>query len=263
MVWVLLLAGCTGAGDGDLPVEDPEALPLRDLAMTGCAGSGVRLEVPEQLLDVPVPPGWDGENGLPTTVTMFTIFCEHLSWGPFERGPVQAVVESHEKFNAPLNCREGDYTYLNILTRMVWSDAEIAAVVQEELGIPTSVGAIRAQTAGPGLAGVTTYSWTIDGRESSYEVGFFQNEVTEPATTYRYVWPDVAQERLGFVDFSWDGRQSWLEPFAAAGTMSEPMLLSSAGLPRYSGVGGIQLEFFPGGEFKFYEGYECATPWSP
>jgi hypothetical protein len=215
------------------------------------------MDAPEQILEAPVPPGWDGENGLPTTVTMFILFCEHVSLGEFERGPVQLVVESHEKFNAPDNCRQGDYSFLNILTRIVWSDAEVAAAMEHELGIPTSVGTIERSVTGSEAASMTTFAWTIDGQESSIQSGRVSNEIQEYDNSYRYVWAD--EGRLGLIDFSWDVLQTWLEPVAVYGSFAPPMILASTGMPVVGGIGVVNEEMFPGGEFKFFEGYECAT----
>jgi hypothetical protein len=41
------------------------------------------------------------------------------------------------------------------------------------------------------------------------------------------------------------------------------MILAATGLPILTGIGVVGEEYFPSGEFKLYEGYECAKQLSP
>lgn len=256
---VLAIAGCMQGPISDEVAQAPE-IPIKAIDLSGCTGGGARLDAPQQLFEPPVPPGWEFSNGLPVTVSMFVISCEHVSFGSFERGPVQLVLESHNQFSAPTNCREGAYTYLNVLSRIVWSDAEIAAVMEERLGIPTSVGDITHMIDGPEVVSTQTLAWTIGQGKSEIHFGRFQNDASETKRIYRYAWADEGQNRLGLIDFRWDAIQTQLEPVGSYGTFSDPMLLGATGLPLVFGIGVIDEELFPGGDFRFFEGYECATP---
>jgi hypothetical protein len=215
VLWIVLafFSGC--AEPGHLVAPLPSAGAINSIQLTDCAGGLARIDAPEPLLAAPTPPTWQTQNGLPTTVTMIAVTCGHLSLGTFERGPIHLVAESHEKFNAPDNCRAGDYTYLNVLTRMIWSDPEVAAAVQNELGIPTSVGTISIEETGTEIAGTKTVRWTVADQESSFTVGHLQNDETAPKSTFRYVWANGPN--LGLIDFHWDSRESWLEPTATYG----------------------------------------------
>ncbi len=255
-LFIFLLAGC--ASPATTPEEgQPPALPFNSLVLTGCHGGGANFDVPDSLLNTPVPPGWDGEMGITTTVRVMLASCDHLSLGPFERGPISLAVESHSKFNAPENCRDGDYAFMNILTRMVWSDGEVAAAVERELGIPSSTATFSTNALGDAQLSSTTLEWTIDGRQSSIQIGRFEDDVVDALRTYRYVWP--SDGHLGLIDFSWDARQTVFEPTAVYATFSSPMLIASTGMPIVAGVGALDEEFVgPGGTFRFFEGYECA-----
>lgn len=227
------------------------------ILLSGCVDGAARFDVPEGLLETPVPPGWEGRNGLPTTVSVLALFCEHLSLGEFERGPVRLVLETHGKFNAPENCRRGDYSFLNILTRILVDDAEVAEALQSELGIPTSVAQIGQEPQGSPTAQSVRFAWTVAGQgESWMRIERTASELQEVERVYRLVWP--AGERLGFIDLKLDAVQTQFEPTATVGSFASPMLIATTGLPLVLGIGVIDEEIFPEGQFRFFEGYECA-----
>lgn len=259
MALVTLVAGCNSPSPEPLPSSLAAHIKMQDVLLSDCTGGGTRIDVPEGMLTTPVPPGWEGKNGLPTTVTLIALFCDHVSLGDFERGPIRLVLESHEKFNAPDNCREGDYTYLNILTRIVVDDPEIAAAIQDELTIPTSTGNFTWAEDGTSALKTVRVGWRVDGSpESWFQVGRVENAIQDSRGTYRYVW--AAGENLGLVDMKLDARQTQFEPTAALASFSSPMLIASTGLPYVIGVGVVDEEVFPEGTFQFFEGYECANP---
>lgn len=219
------------------------------------------MQVPAQLLDLPVPPGWEVEGSAPVAITTFAFSCGHVSIGKFERGPVDFIIESHGMFNAPMNCRLGDYDYLNVMTRLIWSDSEIAMATSQALGIPSSVGTIKMETIGQPIVSSHTISWEIDGKTSYFKVERFENDYTDVKTVWRYLWP--ANNHLGFLEMHWNGVETWLEPTATFGSFSEPMVVAQSGLPIVFGTGGLENGWNPSGEFKFYEGYQCEKELPP
>lgn len=257
---VMATAGCISSesADSHLPEVPIAEKAASHLVLTGCTGMATRITSPEQGITAPVPPGWEAANGLPTVISLFAITCDHVSFGQFERGPLDLVFESHGKFQAPESCRSGDYTFLNVLARVVVDDEELAAMMSKDLGITTSVGSLHIEPSGSEIVGATSFRWTIEGGDSAVHFGRFQNPTSPIDATYRYAW--AAGDRLGMVDMHWEAIEAQFEPGASPATFSPPMLLATAAVPILVGTGSIVEQFFPSGTFRFYEGYECAVP---
>jgi hypothetical protein len=213
------------------------------------------------MVSAPVPPGWEYNDPDATLVTMFVLICDHVSLDKFERGPISMVLESHERFSAPENCRLGHYTFLNILTRILVDDAEVADAIHASYGIPTSYAQIRETETVEPLTKLVRFAWNVTGGEESWvDIGRFDNNVSDNPLVYRYAWD--AGTHLGLVDMNLDSMQTQFEPTAVYGSFKDPMLLASAG-PLVAGIGAVSDQFFPEGQIKFYEGYECANQIGP
>lgn len=215
-----LLAGCTGHS-ASLPPAAP-ATSVNHIELSGCDGLVIALAGPAALYPGSVPPGWESGEAV-TTVHVEAERCQRLSWGPFERGPIDILQEWHEGFAAPGTCSDPSRYDLDLMLQSIWfSDPEVAAYARDAHGMPALAATFGRAEQDLGAVRRWTWSWSVPGHPESrveFDEGPETNRTTE--VVQRVFWPDGGG--VGFLDesVSYEGKDL---SRLAAGTLQAPLL---------------------------------------
>ena len=209
----LLAAGCASPvapappPGPDVPLGDPAS--GQQPRLEGCSGFALDAQWPGRHPRAHVPDGWDAREGN-TRVRLQGWACERLAWGPFERGPVRLVLETHNQQVAPAPCRGADRTTeLEVLQSLWVDDAEVAAYLLAE-GLPVQATGIEVRhEAVADDAAVVRWAWG-DGA-ADVQVPAPGGSVPSPTLARRLFWDD------GVRVSSLDVVAQWSVPGAAAG----------------------------------------------
>lgn len=200
----------------------PADLPLQ-LILDSCIAIETLRHVLSDVVGATPPPTW-GPGPTPATELRIEIFdCERLSIGPFERGPVQFLVEIHDNRDPPETCR-GDYTSSEIITQVWVNDPELADYLRRDLGLPASSAAINRSTQQTGE--IETFTWTFE-REGS-PMSRLETIKTRPSDTdarylLRRFWVNE-REGISYMDFEATYQRTNGEWPLATGTVADPFL---------------------------------------
>ncbi len=225
----------TGVANG--PASGGTNVTPRTVAWTGCSGGNTGFIWPESTGPGDTPPGWEGQadGAFGSTVGIFLVECERLSWGPFERGPIRMVWELHDRFRAPAKCSEGNYTLMWVLASMWFDDKDVAKYVGETYGAPTQYSPIDVRYANASIRHEATWTWGLEGHPAS-SLAFAQFD--SPPNGVRIVdeiaWAHnttVTLLTLDTISHNVQGQQ-----VLAPGEMHYPMLYAQTGQTDYLGT---------------------------
>src|SRR5688572_20294684 len=107
-----VLAGCLHPGDAPGEAEpSPAQMPADALVLAGCHGwTAYRTYVAPGPAGPggDLPPGWEAATaGSPFSVSIDAFRCDRVHIGPFERGPLRLLFESHSNAEFPAACASG------------------------------------------------------------------------------------------------------------------------------------------------------------
>lgn len=234
----LLAAGCLAPATAPRPgAESPDepasgAQPRAE----GCSGFALDARLAGRHPRAHVPEGWATQQGA-SRVRLQGWVCERLAWGPFERGPVRFVLETHNQQVTPVACRQADrLTDLEVLQSMWIDDVDVAAYLHAE-GLPAQAAAIDVQED-EAADGVTVLQWTW-GPSGMATVQLLAPDGSVPATEQarRLFWDDGARITSMDVVATWSAPGTAAGPgelvgrSAAVGEFAPPMLLGDGPLP--------------------------------
>lgn len=198
LAFILLLSGCTEGGQSkDDPSNQPAAgsdetadpsnptessskpgggnssipVPL-NLRLTDCVGVAVRFIWPADSAPAgaEVPPGWETAEAMATDHLVQLTQCQRISVGPFERGPVNVLLELHDKIAPPEACLDfggQDYSDVQVLRKIWVDDPEIVSYLTASAGMPALYGEFTFAPSPTGGTGVFTWDWGVPGQAHS------------------------------------------------------------------------------------------------
>lgn len=250
----LLLAGCAGDGPGT-PAPQPAAAPpapapLAGLVLDGCVGWSAFEVVPAPLHPGTRPAGWAAPSpGVDASVALLGLACQRMAIGPFERGPVRVLFESHTNAEVPAACaadRDG-FVALSVLASVWVEDAEVAAHLAQVYGMPAREGVF----SGSGQA----WSWGPPGAPASTVQVMDEAAAPQPShAADRFFWANGTG--LGALELRHDATRPAV-PHAAAGEMAPPMLLAQVAGGRFAGPAGWVTRDTAAGSFRAYRDTLC------
>lgn len=191
------------------PVHLTSAIPSA-ISWNECHGTGGSIPYGNHLLSLnqgETPPGWEAPPGDNSNYIFFMSTCERISLGNLERGPASFLFEIHWGLFPPESCREFEpgYEYAAVILSIWVDDAEVAAVLRDDLQMPVVVGEFSSEIVPQGDAELHTWTWKADGaEESTITVGHPGGQESPGAPVDRFVWHngtgvsflDLAQDRL-------------------------------------------------------------------
>lgn len=277
IVLMLLLSGCSGADDktkpdGPLttgnppgqtgekspPIEQPpNGTPTATFdssaVWSGCRGFRTSIGDAKAMYDLnPPPQGWEEDDNPVTDFDLRFYECDRVSWGSFERGPVQMILELGTNFLPPDACAGENATLLREVTSWWFNDAEVAQFARDVYGVNSYAAEISVDLSSTGQATDQTWRWGLPGQAQS-EVRFADVDLPSQPTTHttRVLW--FVNNTVRAMDFA----QEWVVPPAsmhgsafrpAVGRLEPPMVYAAAGYMN---------DFI--GRSERYEGMEIAA----
>jgi hypothetical protein len=277
-------SGCIGA-DNKVPVPNPEdgsashtansttstadvpisRLPKQEsspqrLQLNDCFGLDTGHYAVSSLEGAKPPPQW-GEGPTPITEVYIMAFnCERIAIGPFERGPVQFLIEVHGNREAPENCTTGDYTSSEVITQVWSNDLQIVEYFSTKLGLPAALGFMNFTTTTTGPR--TAFNLTLEkpgGPPSWLETDTYGPADTNGTYLYRRFW---VNERGGisYMDFETSYSRSSQASQIVTGLVRDPFLHVD-GVERYVGTGNILGPSSVDAPIARFGDLECKEPY--
>lgn len=280
------LAGCSKPGESPMtssssipPVTTtttdnptpggPLPIPMsRELQMTNCTSWYALAEFPVGAGPGQTPPGWSppSPTSLVTTVADFGYHCNRVSVGPYERGPVNLLFDTHNNASFPGNCTSnpqggsGSTSFL-VMAALFIDDSDIAGFLKSRYGIPAQVATFSMSDQPIGGATVHRWGWASpQGKPSSLTIYDDQKYATVTNTFDRFFWPRNDGIGVLEVDENGDGPAGPFYGRAVNGTMQPPMLLSALPGGTYAGDGKWFPTFHSGAKFALYKDRLCQQP---
>lgn len=257
------LAGCFG-GPGPIQNDDTEADDREDgptgtlTLFEGCTDYGTYKEYLQGQNPAPPVDEWP-ESSRPSSDILYIIHeCDRISWGPFVRGPVRFVAESHTAFLPSDPCWPGNGSTLTYMTYIGFDDPEVAEYAATHFGMPAHPITITPDENTMAVGKQVTWQWGTNGTFS--ELTFVEQELTQREdfdNNRRFFWR--------FEDFpaAWDlhfeGEVRLAAASVAHGMIEEPMIVGSTEDNRITNVAGIGLDSKVSGSITFFQDWEC-TP---
>lgn len=199
------------------------------------------------------------ESSRPTSGIAYLVYeCDAINWGPFVRGPVRFVTESHSAFLPPDPCWPGNGSTLTYMTYIGFDDPEIAEYAATEFGLPAHHITITRSDDDLTVGKQITWQW---GPNSSLsELTFVEQELSqreEVRNNERFFWE--VDDLPAAWDLRLEGEMRLGATSVAYGTIEEPMIVGSTDDNRIANIAGIGLDAQLTGSITFFQDWEC-TP---
>lgn len=242
-----------------VPVAD-SYFPPTHLSLNECQGFNAKHLANSDLAGAEPPSGW-GPGPTPLTEIFVQGFeCQKISIGPFERGPIDFLMEVHGNRDPPESCRSGaTYTSSEVIVQVWINDVELVSYFEETLGMPARFGEINLvrESAGP----LVIHTWmlkTPDGEDVS-TLQFVTNEAADSysPSVYRRFW-ETPDRAIGYLDFSSDVRISSSDPPIVTGTLEQPFLQATGS--AFLGEGNFRPSVSVEAPIFRYGDMECLEP---
>jgi hypothetical protein len=188
--------------------------------------------------------------------------CNRVAVGPFERGPVTFVFDTHTNAEFPEECIAGNNpgTTTEVLHIALVDDAEVAAFLSVTYGMPV-LAAEMTQDAQPATPpNVHTWTWKVgDQPESKLSVVEDGAAATPPEGSNRFYW--AAAGGIGSLRLAYERTAPLaVGNRAGEGTLQPPMLLSQVAGGSYAGPAEWFSSLSADGVFAFYKDPGCEEP---
>lgn len=212
------------------------------MELTGCEGGGVNLNAPKAIMPGSAPEGWqtnpDTNNPFPLNAAHVELFqCDRISWGPFERGPLYIMTETHVNFTAPESCRQNRTFIDTVILESIWfSDAEVAAFANATFAMKAYFADFNSTFSPVGDVRHWTWTWALPGGQTS-EISYYDSGQQINATenpVHREYWDNGP----GVSYLEWSQTDSYnILNGVATGALHDPLLWGrSSPNPQYAAV---------------------------
>lgn len=233
------------------------------LGLDGCSNdlSGLAYIV-AQAYDIQPLPGWEGDAP-PAELQYYLLQCERVSTGPFERGPVMALLELHTHRQVPEGCREGDYTDTAVLNQLWLDDAKVVGYLRATHGLPAKVAAMSLDEVS--TAGGVDFRWAFaaeDGAVSDWTYHHLSASAYDQREypTYRLFWAS-GEDSVSYMDLQTQTHTVGAEePLLVEGTLRSPLLYAQGGVERFVGYGSGGIDAYAHGEIYLFKDTQCSEP---
>jgi hypothetical protein len=209
------------------------------------------------------PHGWNPAPTASTTtgVGMNGYHCNRISIGPYERGPVNGLIDSHNNADFPANCTMPDNPSLGIISSFWIDDATIGAYLNHTYNLPVYITKFQEVNDTSAPIAVHTWTWALAGQPAS-KVSVYDDQTSTklPPAPERLFWS--RNGGIEALDFTYDreGPAGVLGNRWATGTLAPPMLLASVAGGQYAGLGEWYPTTHASGAFTHYTDTQCQHP---
>ncbi|MHB1262262.1 MAG: hypothetical protein ACYC2H_11170 [Thermoplasmatota archaeon] len=232
------------------------------LTLNECLGVGTLFMLPVVMTPVrsEVPPGWAGSGRILNDYRVTVVQCQRIAVGPYERGPIHVLVETHSDATPPDACMEFESGFFNYaIMRSFWlDDEELVSYLNAALNMPTRFGVFGYNETSTGSVAAYTWDWRAPGFQRS-DLTFSKTEVIPGGApeVIRMFWHDGAH--VSFLDVKEDTKQPIGNPPQTHGTLSEPLMVGGTPFETNAGVFSlVEPGNYDGPIYRFGD-LECKT----
>jgi hypothetical protein len=257
-ILVLLVAGLAACTQPPAAPPAPVGAPGH-LSLTGCSGWHASIgPLPPALVPGAAPAGWEPPPENLPHVRLDGFECERLGLGPFERGPVHLVVDSHTRATFPAACYPSDFAVTGLVGTLWVDDDGLARYLAETYGLPARRASVLPESDGTGSAQAHAWTWTdAEGRSTATVPSGVPSQVANRPSLL--LWP--AGDGIGSLSLTFQDRTVPVGPeLAVSGTAQPPALLSALPGGAFAGQGYWSDGFSAEGTFKAYRDTMCTQP---
>jgi hypothetical protein len=214
------------------------------------------------------PPGWGPPASTTpiTSVATFGYHCNRISVGPYERGPVSLLLDTHNNAKFPTNCTSdpqggtGSTSFL-VLASVLIDDPDVAAFLATAYGMPTQVAEVSTADQGAGDAVAHQWTWRTGSGAASTITVYDEGAYATAANVYdRFFWPRHGGISVLEIQEQGVGPAGPVFNRAVTGVLQPPMLLAALPGGAYAGDGKWFPSFDGEGKFGFFEDAACIKP---
>jgi len=174
--------------------------------------------------------------------------CGRASIGPFERGPIHFLLETHEGVNPPAECRDFGSPGLGAeVIRTIWfDDEEIVSYVASHLAMPAHLGIFTYEKTDVPDYSLRKWTWhEPDGPVSELTYSRLEGPTGGGTLVKRLFWHDG--QAASFMDWEKSDQQPLATPGEVVGWLRSPMMYAESGVELYSSELSTLVD--PGGAF--------------
>lgn len=256
-----MVSGCAAPSPTDDVADDPATpeIPGTNLLLSDCVKYQSTMNLPPPLHPIPPPPQWGPQAPFFLSGYMFThITCQHVSWGPFARGPITFAFEYYFHYKQPDNCRSG--TNVGMMLSAGIDDPDIEAYARTQYDWPTYNLTMEVTTDEAAGAGTITLQWGPQNQTKSTitMAGYGPIDIDAASTNARIYWGnDTAVSSLNLVFMA---PQDFFDNRASHGTIASPMRFAEEDMPEWIGASDRTLDLAEiQGTITEYKDWQC-TP---
>jgi hypothetical protein len=248
----ILCAGCA-TNEAPGPIGHTSYAPP---AFQDCKITFTRFTWPGESGPGTPPSSWGPSNAVGSSVYLELFNCAHVSWGPFERGPIRFIFEMHDKGKLPETCAVSGAALIVNIERILVSDKDLSAYLHDSYGLPVEFSVIQTQTIVDTSGAHMAWSWNAKANTTStLQSGSFP-ELEGPANT-KERWIGMNGTGLTVLDVQGSYTNS-LQNGIVRGQLAAPMLYASvvpSGL--YAGVGDAATDYQASISITTYSDQQC------
>jgi hypothetical protein len=213
---------------------------------------------PAQAFPQATPPtGWSPQSPPLIQVELQILSCQRISVGPFERGPVHLLFETHDNFSPPDSCAKaagGDYYSALALTQFWIDDAEIAGYLRTKFGLPAQEATFNQSSTVVNGEGRQHWDFGLKGGG----VSSLDNNVGPAdlswAPTFRFFYASADHE--DFFDLAYDEHYSQ-QGLVSFGTIVPPLMFAGNAVGAWAATGGVTASGTYAGTFHQFRDMNC------
>ncbi|MCA1810966.1 MAG: hypothetical protein LC623_03020 [Halobacteriales archaeon] len=266
----VVLAGCSGKQTETSPSSHSftsETNPRfqKELQLTNCTSWLVLVNFPAGMAPGQPPPGWQPGSplNLISRVIMQEYHCNRIAIGPYERGPVNLLLESHTNAAYPANCTSSATVFTNfyVISSLWIDDPDIAGYLNTTMaGLPIHVTSFQVSDQATGPLLDRTWQWGPTQPPSTLTIHDDQRYEAHEPWHDRFFWPRGNGIGVMQIDATGPGAAGPYASRPVEGTMQPPMLLASQNGGRFAGDSQWQPSVDGTGVFTYYLDKACQQP---
>lgn len=236
-------------------------VPSNELLLTNCVGWDAFRNYASPFAPGMPPEGWDPATpDNVVTVALFGFRCDRIATGPYERGPVHILLDTHGNADVPEKCaadRNG-ITGFRVLQHFVTDDAEVAAYLQTTYGTPVLIASFQESDQDLAASALHTWTWAVDDQPpSTMTILDYKQNQKLPTVFERLFW----QQGEGMVALEIEVEQNGaVTNLLANGTVQAPFLLAQDTAGIFTGQGDWRTGVQGHGVFTVYQDRLCTEP---
>lgn len=231
----------------------------RTVAFNECHGLGTAHLFPGDTSPGQPPANWSQHQGFGSDIHLAIYECDRISWGPFERGPISMVWETHTNVRPPERCDEGARDQFSVLHALWMNDELVLQYVNSTYGLPTRFAQFANNDTRTSQTQHVDWTWQVPGYPAS-RLQYDQALVTpgRARAIERMAW--IQNSTVWTLDLDQQRTLTNGQTVLTPGTLQPPTLYSESGETQYLGRGAASLDAELSATLKKFGDLECKLP---